>query len=340
MRQFLWATTVMIAMIGGAAQANETDCGKDYISKPGETVYQVASKAFGPGLHRQLFVNAMLHRHGQNGGVLAEGTRISIPCAVNGGFELPEDHWTATTDLPAEVTVLTTGYDPAHAGPTRSANSLFTALLKGLMREGLLVGRFAALGSRYVAAHQPFPGDGGPKEVSFPWMKSDCVDATQRRGALCANALWSDPLFDLTSGVYVVRGGLENLADVGPGGLCVSDQSRAAAMQSGLLTPEMLRRVSGGSSEDCLATLRANGVAAVIVPDIAAVSENRMNPDAPGLQKLPGAAFSDTVHAVVDDRNPNARRILKRLNDGLKEIRISGKWYQIVQAELSKSYIN
>lgn len=340
MRQFLWATAVMIAAIGGAAQANEADCGTDYISQPGETVYHVASKAFGPGLHRQLFVNAMMHRHGQNGGVLAAGTTISIPCAVNGGFELPEDHWAAATDQPTEITVQTAGYDLASAGSAGSANSLFIALLEGLMREGMLVGTFDALGSQEVAAHQPFPDDGGLREVSFPWAKSDCVDARRRRAALCANALWSDPLFDLTSGVYAVRGGLDNMADVGPGGLCVSDQSRAAAMQSGLLTPRMLSLASGGSSEDCLATLRANGVAAVIVPDIDAAAENRLNPDAPGLQKLPGAAFSDTVHAVVDHRNPNARQILKRLNDGLKEIRISGEWYRIVQAELSKAYIN
>lgn len=340
MRKFLWATAVTIAAIGGAAQADEADCGADYISKPGETVYHVASKAFGPGLHRQLFVNAMMHRHGQNGGVLAEGTKISIPCAVNGGLDLPEGHWTAANDQSAEITVQTAVFDPASAGSAPSANSLFIALLEGSMREGLLIATFAALGSQEIAAHQPFPDDGDPKEVSFPWVRSDCVDAPRRRGILCANALWSDPLFDLTSGVYAVQGGLDDLADVGPTGLCISDQSRAAAMQSGLLTPGMLGQVSGGSSEDCLATLRANGVAAVIVPDIDAAAENRLNPDAPRLQKLPGAAFSDTVHAVVDNRNPNARRILKRLNDGLKEIRISGEWYQIVHAELSKAYIN
>ena len=97
------AAVMAISAIGGAAQANEADCGQDYISKSGETIYQVASKAFGPGLHRQLFVNALMHRHGQNGGALATGTTIAIPCAGNGGLELPNDYWSASTYETAEV---------------------------------------------------------------------------------------------------------------------------------------------------------------------------------------------------------------------------------------------
>lgn len=340
MRQLLCMAAIAIAAIGGAAQAGEADCGEEYISKPDETVYHVASKAFGPGLHRQLLVNVLLYRHGQNGGVLAEGTAIEIPCAVNGGLELPKDYWSASTYQTAEITVLTAGYNQVSVASTRDVNSLYNALLEGLMGEGLLVASFATLGSREVAAYQPFPDDGGAKDVSFPWSKSDCADAQRRNEALCSSAIWSDPFFDLTSGVYVSQGGPESLAELGPEGLCISDQSRVAAMQSGLLSSRMLSRVSEGSSETCLASLRANAVAAVIVPDIAAAAENRLNRAAPRLQKIPGVAFSDTVHAVIDNRNPNARRILKRLNDGLEEIRISGDWYQIVHAELSKAYIN
>lgn len=340
MRTLLWAAAIAIATIGGAAEANEADCGKDYISQSGETVYQVATKAFGPGLHRQLFVNALLHKHGQNGGVLTKGTKISIPCAVSGGLELPKEYWTALGNQPAEITVLTAGYDQASVGSARDVNSLYDALLKGLLSESLLVASFATLGAREVVAYQPFPDDGGAKDVSFPWLKSDCADAQQRSQALCSQALWSDPLFDLTSGVYVSKGGPESLTDLGPEGLCIADESRAAAMQSGVLTPKMLSRLSGGGAGTCIASLRSGAVAAVIVPDIAATAENRLNRADPFLQKISGAEFSDTVHAVVDNRNPHARRVLKRLNDGLEEIRISGEWYQIVRSELSMAYIN
>ncbi len=334
------AAAVAISAMGGAAEANETDCGQDYISKSGETVYQVASKAFGPGLHRQLFVNALMHRHGQNGGALAVGTKISIPCAGRGGLELPKGYWSASSYEIAEISVQTAGYDEGSVSASRSIESLYNALLEGMMREGLLVATFTSLAARDMVARQPFPDGGDASDVSFPWARSDCADAQRRSVALCSNALWSDPLFDLTSSVYTVQGDLGSLADLGPNGLCISDRSRAAAVQSGLLTPQMLSRASGGSSEDCLATLRANAVGAVIVPDIAAAAENRLNRNAPRLRKAPGAEFSDTVHAVVDNRNPNARRILRRLNDGLEEIRISGEWYRIVRSELSKAYVN
>lgn len=339
MKHLMIAAAMAISAIGGTAHANEADCGQDYISKSGETVYHVASKAFGPGLHRQLFVNALMHRHGQNGGALATGTTISIPCAGNGGLELPKDYWSASTYEPAEITVLTAGYDQRSVSSTRSVSSLYNALLEGLMREGLLVATFDPLAALNAAPGQPFP-DGDAMDVSFPWVKSDCADAQRSGDALCADTLWSDPLFDLTSSIYTAQGGIDALADLGPTGLCISDRSRAAAMQSGLLTPKMLSRVSGGSSEDCLATLRANAVGAVIVPDIAAAANNRLNRNAAPVQKVAGATFSDTVHAVVDNRNPNARRILKRLNDGLEEIRVNGEWYQIVHAELSKAYVN
>lgn len=340
MRQLLWAAAMAIAAIGQTAQANEVDCGKTYISKAGDTVYNIASRAFDPGLHRQLFVNVLLHRHSENGGALAEGTAISVPCAVDGGFELEKDYWSGSAYQTAKVTVQTAGYDQGSVESSRSVRSLFNALLEGTLREGLLIASFNTLTSRDVAASQPFSAGEGAKDVSYPWLKSDCADAQRRNEALCSDALWSNPLFEVTSSVYLPEGSVSTLADIGGIGLCVSDQSRVAVIQSGVLTPKMLSRMSGGSSEVCLASLRANTVAAVIVPDIAAAAESRLNRDAPRLQKAAGVAFSDTVHAVVDSRNPNAQRILKRLNDGLAEIRISGEWYQIVLAELSKSYIN
>ncbi len=332
---------VLALGFGGAAQAASIACGEAYVAKSGDTVGKVAAKAFGPGLHRQLFVNAMMHRHGANGGSLAKGAIVDIPCATNNGLDLPEDYWSASTTVPAEVTVQVAGYDPATIASAQNTNALLAALLDQAMREGLLTPVFRQLPSGNVSAQRPFADGQGAQDVSFPWRRTDCAEAQNAAQALCKGALWSDPFFEITSGAYVREDAFAGgLAGVMGRRVCIADESRAAVAQSGLVSDQILNRALGGLASRCLTMLWLGDVSAVIVPDISAAAEVRKNPTAPQLKKLDGAVFSDMIHAVVDSRNPNAERILQRMNEGLAEIRNSGAWYDIVRVQLSGALIN
>ena len=77
-------------------------------------------------------------------------------------------------------------------------------------------------------------------------------------------------------------------------------------------------------------------VTAIIVPDLVAARESRRTPQAKPLRRVEAAAFTDTVHAVIDKANPDADRLLKRLNSGIAKIRTNGEWYQIIQAHLTR----
>lgn len=86
--------------------------------------------------------------------------------------------------------------------------------------------------------------------------------------------------------------------------------------------------------------LQSGRVAAAILPDVLAARVNRKTPGAAPLRRAPGPTYSDTVHAVVDKAHPIGRRILKRLNDGIAELRTNGEWYQIVRSQLTLQLMN
>ena len=341
MRKSFWFALVLAAASATAAQGASIACGEVYVAKAGDTVAKVAAKAFGPGLHRQLFVNTMMHRHGGNGGALAEGAIVAIPCASGTGLDVPADYWSASTYESAEITVQVAGYDPATVASVKNTGSLLAALLDEAMREGLLTPTYEQLPSANVATQRPFRDGKGAQDVSFPWRRTDCAEARGASQPLCKGALWSDPFFEITSGAYMREDAFAGgLAGVKGRRVCIADESRAAVAQSGLVSDQILNRALGGQAPRCLALLWLGDVAAVIVPDIAAAAESRKNPTAPRLKKLQDAVFSDMFHAIVDRRNPNADRILKRMNEGLAKIRDSGAWYEIVRTELTAALIN
>lgn len=340
MRQVAWAAAVAIGAFCQAAQAAEIACGEDYVTQPGETVSMVSAKAYDPGINRQLFVNALIHRHAVLGGALPEGTVITVPCASASGLDLPKEYWSVSSGAPIAVTVLTAWYEPSVAAAPGGSQSVFHALLGGLLQNGALTGSYETLPQDGVAELQPFADAEARGEISFPWFAADCV-GPRRTEALCAAALWSDPLFEITSGIFTRSGaGSNSLARLAQQGLCIADESRSAVEASNLIEARLLARASGGEAARCLAALRSGAVSAVIVPDFAVALDARANGSAEPVQRVPGVVFADTVHAVVDGRLPHAKRLLGRLNKGLEKIRVSGDWYEIVRVELSKGLIN
>jgi hypothetical protein len=214
-------------------------------------------------------------------------------------------------------------------------------LIEEAMLEGRLSAEFRKLGAISFAAYRPFPVDAAVGDISFPWLGSDCAGGDGQSAQLdhlCTKSYWSDPIFELTSAAYVPAGSVSGTLT--PGRLCIADESRAAVQKSGFLNNAGVQRSVAGSAEECIAMIQEGLVTAVIVPDVAAAKQNRQTPRGKLLQRVPGAEFSDTIHAVVDKANPAGERILKRLNDGIEKIRVNGEWYQIIQAQLTRQLLN
>ncbi len=335
----LAAFAAIMAFAAPAVAADKLECGGEYVTKKGDTIQLIASKAYGPGLHRQLMVNILLHLHGQNAGALKEGTAVSIPCATEAGFEMPTEYWSGVATKPITVVMQTVGYDQNSPRDTSGLSPVFSSLIDEAMLKGRLEAEFRTLDEANLAADQPFPSSEGSGGISFPWPRTYCVDSVhQSRGSgqLCKDTHWSDPIFEVTSSIYVptpaVRGDVANRR------LCLANESRAAVLASD--TPAPSRQVIAGSADECISMLKTDRVGAVIVPDVAAARENRQTPGVTVLHKALGPTYTDTIHAVVDKEHPASLRILQRLNDGIAKIRVNGQWYQIIQAHLTQQLTN
>lgn len=330
----LAAFAAITGLAAPAAAVEKLACGQDYTTKGGDTAHQIASQAYDPGLHRQLLVSILLHKHGST---LAEGTVISIPCASGAGFELPVEYWTGLSRQPAQVVVQTVGYDRDTIGGSDGLPPMLSALFDDALTKGLLEADFQKLDADSFAAYRPFPVSANAGDLSFPWLGSDCSDRANqgaRPGKLCVESHWSDPIFELTSAAYVPASSeTDNLTT---GRICVADESRAAVQASGLPILSSWSDGVAGSALDCIGMIQKGLVTAIIVPDLVAARESRRTPKAKLLRRVEAAAFTDTVHAVIDKSNPDADRLLKRLNSGIAKIRTNGEWYQIIQAHLTR----
>ena len=324
-----------------SAAADSLTCGTEYVTAAGDSVHLVAAKAYGPGLHRQLMVNILFQRYRQKAGVFEEGTVIMIPCATANGFDLPASYWSTSSQNPLQVAIRTAGYDRQSVDAASGLPPLFSALIDEAMRIGQLAPDFHELGQQSLIAYRPFPisEDGG--DVSYPWMAADCSESegrARKSGALCAGSLWSDPIFEVTSAVYLSATGGGD--DYSTARLCIADESRAAVLASSAQAGSDPDAAMAGTVKECIALLRRGRIGAIIAPDVLVAQENRRNPPSQQLRRVSEATYSDTVHAVISRKNPAAKRILQRLNDGIEEIRTSGAWYRIVHAQLTRQLMN
>jgi polar amino acid transport system substrate-binding protein len=156
----------------------------------------------------------------------------------------------------------------------------------------------------------------------------------------CTDYLWSQPLHEVVVGYFVASGspligtmdydGLVGTRICRPAGYYTFDLE-----QKGLSEPAVTM-VTGSSPEDCLTKLVA-GEADVVSLNVA-LAEGEL-----GRLGLMGdvAEIADladilTLHVLSHRTNPFGRTYLTQINQGLREMRESGEWFDVVARHLAE----
>ncbi|MGF1503248.1 MAG: LysM peptidoglycan-binding domain-containing protein [Paracoccaceae bacterium] len=182
----------------------------------------------------------------------------------------------------------------------------------------------------------------GAFDLGFPWFKPDC-GALDRLSAemrvRCTEYLWSQPLHELVIG-YFVRAGdpasgassydaLAGRTICRPRGYYTFDLE-----QKGLVEPT-IRMIRPETPADCIAALIEGRADLTVLAVSVAETEMAELGVAGQVDEIPALADILTLHVLGPRSNPFARTYLTLLNRGLRQMRDSGEWFDVVARHLA-----
>ncbi|MEL7465289.1 MAG: transporter substrate-binding domain-containing protein [Pseudomonadota bacterium] len=186
---------------------------------------------------------------------------------------------------------------------------------------------------------EPLIADGA-YDFTFPWFRPNC-DAIDKLGPTsvfrCEQLAWSDPLFEQIIGYYMRADDTNKPTDhVGLFGRTVCRPSGYATFmleENDLVEPN-ITLMRPGSPTDCFAMLASGEVDAVVIATMVGDDAIANIPDASNIEEQPQLSTIATMHAATSVDNPDKDAQLAVLNEGIANVRESGKWFEIVQRHL------
>lgn len=177
-------------------------------------------------------------------------------------------------------------------------------------------------------------------DFSIPWFRPNCdkIDLLGENSRLrCQELKFSDPLFEMITSYYVNAN--SGFAPTTPTDLIGKRVCRAASYATFMLEefdvrPPAIEYVRPTLWRDCFEALARNEVDILYISSTAAealISELGLEGQ---IVEVPELAYITTMHAVTSVNNPRADDQIAVINEGIANVRESGKWFEIVQRHL------
>ncbi len=324
----------------GTAHAAE-ECGK-YTVIPGDTLRLISERYYGQRDFSPIIYEANTGEIGENPNAIEIGMELTIPCRDN-----------MQTPGPAALLALitpesTTSEQSALRFLAKAGNSPFVRqdnsgvipdILKAALRSGGYFGEIdieRPSGISGVLQASTEPG----ALLSFPWALPACSEPaalSPQSVYLCNNYSFSEPLYEITLGMFTVADNPLAMADTASSfeskSICVPQFHTSDLLFQNGIEATSANIVLSSDLLNCLAGL-ATGEFDAIVADYQ--SFGTFLPSDGGLVDIPAFAQKSTLHAIAYSRNPTALEMLATANSGLKQLLQSGEWFAIVNQHLAK----
>lgn len=363
----------LTAMFGAGAEAQSLACGGEYIIKRGDTLQKVTRMAYGEGLSWRFIYKANKAVVGPNPSAIEIGMKIKVPCrrgqkpgvttqAAKPKASAPSTATSAsvaTTATPAATNVSLPLNVPGVATPGSSTFRFVTGSDwrpfqdQELQNGGMITeivdtametqrgadGHKIDFINDYSAHLQTLIADIA-YDFSFAWFRPNC-DKMEKLGAesqfRCTSLDWSDPLFEQIIGYYM-RADEANVpathADLLGRSICRPKGYALFMMEEFDLVEPAIVLKRPVNTADCFEMLAAGEVDVVVLATMVADSAIAEGGMADQIAEQPQLSTVATMHAVTSINNPNKDAQLAVLNEGIRDVRESGAWFEIVQRHL------
>jgi len=193
------------------------------------------------------------------------------------------------------------------------------------------------------AAHLDVLLPDGAFDVGFPWYRPDCSqiaklsDVMQQR---CNQFNFSRPLYEVVVGYYArandpLVGSVDHTDMFGrtlcrPRGYFTFDLETADLVEPNIAmeTPE--------TPGECFDMLQAGTVDVVTLNILLAENEITSKGIGGEVVELPDLATIQTLHLIAPRTSPYGRTYLTLMNQGIRQVRESGRWFEIVSRHLAQ----
>lgn len=347
MRNFVNRPVMSAAFaLGLSPSAALAICNVDYVSKPGDNLFSIAEEHYGDREHWELIFE-------QNKRLLAASTVIPgrtlfIPCppeAETQAAAAPEQPEpaavkpVATTPLAqADMTLLTGGNFGPFSGQDLPGQGMVTELITAALAASPSKVTFALAWDDDWTEHL-FPQlDEKAFDIGFPWVKPDC--AANPGHERCVSFHFSDPVVSLPVMLFVDAQrpiAFEQMSDLNGKTICrpngyfnhdldTADQPWMAEADIKVLAPRHPR--------ECFSMLgqgRVDAVAMNLFLGAETIVQEGLRSQVVPLERPVGEIG---LHAVISKSHWRGTSHLYRLNAGLKELRQSGQFDQIMTRHL------
>lgn len=339
------AALVAGALSGGAAAAQDIACGGAYTVVRGDTLQLITNRAYGPEKSYQLLYSANRETIGRNPSLIEVGMRLDIPCLDQPAASAPAriEPLQTTGVLPPPTPralriVTATDWAPYH-DQAREGGGMLVEVLNTALRRVMEPEEYRIDFINDWNAHlQPLLADLA-YDFAFSWFRPNCdvvdrlAEGSQFR---CRNLEWSDPLFEQVVGYYT-RAGEPSPAthrELFGRTLCRPRGYSNFMLEEHELVEPNIRFVDPPSPKDCFRMLVAGEADVVVIATTVADDALAGLGAASSVAEQPQLAAVATLHAVTSVNNPRKAAQLALINDGLRQIREDGTWFEIVQRHL------
>lgn len=363
----------LTAMFGAGAEAQSLACGGDYTIKRGDTLQKVTRMAYGEGLSWKFIYNANRAVVGSNPSAIEIGMKIKVPCrrGQTPGATAQAAQPKASTSTAAATSAVTTAAIPAATnvslplnvpGVATPGSSTYRFVTGSdwrpfqdpeLQNGGMITeivstametqrgpdGHKIDFINDYSSHLQTLVADIA-YDFAFAWFRPNC-DKIEKLGAesqfRCNSLEWSDPLFEQIIGYYM-RADEANVpathADLMGRSICRPKGFALFMMEEfDLVEPAILLKQPINTA-DCFEMLTAGEVDVVVLATMVADGTIAAGGMADQIAEQPQLSSVATMHAVTSINNPNKETQLTVLNEGIRDVRESGAWFEIVQRHL------
>ena len=353
-RSLGWAVTIGLGLslptIASAQEACTT-----YSVRDGDTLGSIAQAAYGT-FDYQLIFNANRELLSSGANVLSAGTQLVLPCEDG---RLTADAEVGTTiqreaDKAAAapkqegayqpaVRVLTANGWAAFADESLQGGGMFVQLVTTAMRRAGNDLDFKVSYVDDVVSHIDTLLPSGAFDIGIAWDIEDCTNADllpDLARKLCLEFNFSDPIYEIVYGYATLAdnkyAGARTYQDFEGARMCRPiGWASSDLIRNGLVEP-MVTWMRPEAFNECYEKLQS-GEADVYAMDVEFIASNLKADPEGGKNVVVNSSLAEFMPQgfVVLKSNPRGRAYLDAVNAGLREMRETGEWYDIVATSLS-----
>jgi polar amino acid transport system substrate-binding protein len=345
------AGALTLSLFAGAttAQAQSLQCGITHTVQRGESLSQLALRAYGSASDFQFIYSANSAEIGGNPGIIRVGSRLFIPC-IDGNS-------TSTADADAIRDTDTTEELPA---PNMGAIRFVTAtdwapfLDEDQEQGGMLteVANVAMANSDQKPDYKiDFINDWGSHlqplisdhayDFALAWFRPNC-DFIDRLGDgskfRCNNLAWSEPMFEQIFGYYsrADQPALRSFDDMLGKNVCRPAGYAIFMLEENGLNVDTINLARPISPDECFEGLVSGKYDVVAIASD--TGEGSMLDTGTKDQVRYNENLSQvlTLHAVIAKNHPHRDDMLAAFDSGLKNIKASGEWFSIISRHMTE----